>query len=304
MIEKSLNVVVTGATSGIGRAIATALAADGHRIFACARRQDRLDALESDVPLAFSQTCDVADGAQVKAFLAAVDERSPGLDVLFNGAGAFGEIGPIGALDPTSWWHTMQVNLLGTMLFCHHALPLLRRSESRRIVNFAGGGAFAPLPYYSAYAVSKSAVVRFTETLAEEVKGEGISANCMAPGFVITEIHDATLQAGPQRAGNAMYSHTRKKLEAGSVPMELVVEFARYLLTERASGLTGKTISVSFDPWDTTTFNSNIEALNASDLYTARRINLVNLEPSDLRRILEEASAETKASRSLLGRKN
>lgn len=300
MTNTPLDIVITGATSGIGKAVALALAADGHRLYVCARRQDQLEEMAKTAPLAMVRTCDVGNEEDVKAFLAEVAERTQGIDVLINAAGSFGEIGLVGEMDTAAWWQTIQVNLFGTVTFCHHALPLLRAGRGKRIINFAGGGAFSPLPRYSAYAVSKSAVVRFTESLAEEIKSEGLVANCMAPGFVITEIHDATLKAGPQRAGDPMFSHTQKKLQHGSVPMATVVECARYLLTDRAAGLTGKTISVSFDPWDSDAFNAHIETINQSDIYTGRRINPANLEDHDLRDVLLAAAQATKSKRALV----
>ena len=147
-----------------------------------------------------------------------------------------------------------------------------------KIVTFSGGGAFNSLPRYSAYAASKAAVVRLTETLADELRPRGIAVNGVAPGFVKTEIHDATLAAGPDAAGPEFFAMTQAKLADGAVPIDVPVDCVRFLLSSAARSLTGKTISANFDPWSSAVFQKHIEELGQSDLYTMRRINLVNLD--------------------------
>jgi len=164
-------------------------------------------------------------------------------------------------------------------------------------VNVSGGGAFAPFPNYSAYAVSKAAVVRLTETLAVELAPQGIAVNAIAPGFVATEIHDATLREGVERAGQEHFEQTQRLLRQGAVPIERVVACLQFLLSDRAEGLTGKTISASFDPWGTPTFTAWIPQMNQSELYTLRRINLGHLADIELRHALTSAQRQTALSR-------
>ena len=287
----TLNVVVTGASSGIGEAVSKALIGEGHRVFLCARREDRLRALTQDGRLASHFKVDVGDEAQVKAFADKVGSLVDGVDAVICCAGAYGPIGSIAAVDSRQWWDALQANLFGTFATVKHFVPLLSGRKGARIVMFSGGGAFNPLPNYSAYAVSKAGIVRLMETLAEELKPAGIAVNGVAPGFVRTEIHEATLAAGPELAGQAFYEMTQAKLREGSVPMEVPVDCVRFLLSSAADGLTGKTISASFDPWGSAEFSHNIDLLNRSDLYTMRRVNLVNL-PED-----EAATRLAKAAR-------
>lgn len=279
--------LITGASSGIGAAAARALAADGWIVHACARREERLRAVVGEN--GFTYRCDVGDAADVAAMAAAVASRTPALDALVTAAGSFGAIGAIGTVDPDAWLNGLRVNLFGTYLCVHHLLPLLKAALDPRIVNFSGGGAFNAVPNYSSYAVSKAGVVRLTENLAAELAHLGIRVNAMAPGFVATEIHEATLAAGEDAAG-ALYAETRAKMERGAIPMEIPVACLRYLLSD-ACRLTGKTISASFDPWRSGLFEAHEQALNAGDLYTMRRMNAVNL-PGD-----EVAAAIVKAPR-------
>src|SRR5207245_2863608 len=219
-----MTLIVTGASSGIGAALVSALFADGHRLFVCARRGDRLDEVTRNGKLAQARVCDVSDEAQVEAFIAWVKMMTPHVDALLNCAGGFGAIGPIGVSSSDEWFHTVRVNLFGTYLMIKHALPLLLGAAAPRIVNCSGGGAFSPFPNYSAYSCSKAAVVRLTECLAAELAPQGVAVNAIAPGFVATAAHQATMEAGIDRAGALHYRRTKAILEGGGVSIEHVGE--------------------------------------------------------------------------------
>jgi len=271
-------IVITGASSGIGASLTRALSADGHRLFVCGRREDRLLEVTQDNPLARWQVVDVANNVEVEAFARMVYSETPMVDALICCAGTFGPIGLVTEIDPTDWWRTLQTNLLGTFLAIHHFVPLMKSGDGR-IITFSGGGAFNPLPRCSSYASSKAAVVRLTETIAQELQSTGISANCIAPGFINTEIHQATLNAGPVVAGSDFFSVTKAKLSEGAVPMHVPIDCIRFLLSDLSRGLTGKTISANFDPWSTPNFQNSIQEINESELYTMRRVNFNNFEP-------------------------
>jgi len=222
----------------------------------------------------------------MRAFFQWVKTHTASIDALVNAAGSFGAIGPAIETDSRAWRKTLETNLVSTYLMIKRAAPLMVRERSPRIVNFSGGGAFAPFPNYSAYAVSKAGIVRLTETLAVELAPRGIAINAIAPGFVATEIHEATLREGVERAGHEHFEQTQRLLRQGAVPIERVVACAAFLLSDRAHGLTGKTISASFDPWSAPAFVEHIAHINQSDLYTMRRINLGDLPDSPLRQAL------------------
>ena len=289
-MNKQSHIVITGASSGIGAELAQALAAEGHALYLCARRAEALNEITRNNTLAFGFACDVSCEEQVKEFVSQIQTKTPHVDALINCAGGFGAIGIVPETDSREWLRTIEVNLYGTYLMTKHIVPLMVSERHPRIINFSGGGAFSPFPNYSAYAVSKAAVVRLTENLALELGPLGITVNAVAPGFVVTQIHQATLRVGREKAGDEHFEHTLQKLSEGAVPIEVPVACVCFLLSEQARGLTGKTISASFDPWASPVFQEQIPDLNQSELYTMRRINLVNLSEGPLRTDLSAAS--------------
>jgi NAD(P)-dependent dehydrogenase (short-subunit alcohol dehydrogenase family) len=287
-----LRILISGGSSGIGAAIAHSLAEQGHRIFICARRADRLAAVAQGFPSIEAHICDVSDEGQIEGLFTSLRSKTDALDVVINCAGGFGEIGPITMTDSSRWWATLETNLKGTYLFIRHALPLLQKGDHPRIINFAGGGAFSPFPNYSAYACSKAAIVRLTECLAGELAPLNVRINAIAPGFVPTPMHQATLAAGEERAGRMHYQRTHAILRQGGPSMDHVTNCVRMMILPALDELTGKTISSNFDPWETPIFKECLPDIVRSDLYTLRRINIVNLPDGRLRETLSRPWVE------------
>jgi NAD(P)-dependent dehydrogenase (short-subunit alcohol dehydrogenase family) len=285
---KPMRVVICGASSGIGARLARALADEGHHLFICARRADRLEAVKDGSEKIDTFICDVADKGQVEAFAAGIAAKTDAVDVLINCAGGFGEIAPIGSADSDRWWQTLEVNLKGVYLSIQCMLPLLSNGHQPRVINFAGGGAFSPFPNYSAYACSKTAIVRLTECLAAELAPANIRVNAIAPGFVPTEMHQATLRAGEDRAGRLQFQRTQAILNQGAPSMENVVNCVKALMSPALDEFTGKTVSSNFDPWQTEAFRELMPDIVRSDLYTLRRVNIVNLPDGRLRSRLSQ----------------
>ena len=295
--RRPLRIVISGASSGIGARLAQALAADGHNVFICARRADRLASVAHDFPAIKTFVCDVSHDRQVNNFITALSANTEAVDVLINCAGGFGEIGPITVADSSRWWQTIEVNLKGTYLVIQGMLPLLMKGKQPRVINFAGGGAFSPFPNFSAYACAKTAIVRLTECLAAELAASNIRVNALAPGFVPTEMHEATLQAGEERAGRMQFQRTRAIMSQGAPGMENVVNCVRMLISPLLDDLTGKTISSNFDPWQAPTFKICLPDIVRSDLYTLRRVNVVNLPDGRLRTTLSQPWVDCLPSR-------
>jgi NAD(P)-dependent dehydrogenase (short-subunit alcohol dehydrogenase family) len=276
MEQKQLNILITGAGTGIGAELAKNLSIDGHKIIICGRRISRLREVAKSSKNIKYYICDISNENQVKKFNDLLKRELDHLDVIINNAGIFGAIGRIDRTDSKLWKKAFEINTFGTYLITKYFLGLLLKSEAKKIINFAGGGAFNAFPNYSAYAVSKAAVVRLSENAAFELKELGVKVNCIAPGFVATDLHEATLKAG-ESAGD-QFRLTKEKLVKGATPVDIPVGCVKFLISEESGGLTGKTISANFDKWGNDVFKESINEITESELYTMRRINIVNLD--------------------------
>ena len=132
-----------------------------------------------------------------------------------NNAGINGPIGSTDEVDWDEWERTIRVNLFGSVLCCRAILPHFRANGYGKIIQLSGGGATSPRPRLSAYAASKAAVVRFAETLAEELRDTGIDVNAIAPGALNTRLLDEVLEAGPERVGDAFYERALEQRSGG-----------------------------------------------------------------------------------------
>jgi NAD(P)-dependent dehydrogenase (short-subunit alcohol dehydrogenase family) len=269
--------IVTGANQGLGRAIALRYAEEGASLALCARDATLLAQAGSAVAAALHKgqhvlvhPADVARPADCAAFVARTLERFTRVDILVNNAGVYGPKGAVEEVDWDQWVAAIEVNLLGSVLMCRAVLPHFKRQRSGKIVQLSGGGATSPLPFISAYAASKAAVVRFVETLAEETRAHGIEANAIAPGALNTRMLDEVLAAGPERVGDDFYARARKQRETGGAPLAAGADLAVFLASARSDGITGKLISAVWDPWRD--FEAHRADLAATDVYTLRRI--------------------------------
>ena len=187
-----------------------------------------------------------------------------------NNAGVYGPKGAIEDVGWQEWVRTIEINLYGSVLMCRGVLPHFKAQRHGKIVQLSGGGATNPLPRISAYAVSKAAVIRFVETLAEEVRDNHIDVNAIAPGALNTRMLDEILDAGPEKVGRAFYERSVKQRESGGAPLEKGAELAVFLGSSLSDGITGKLISAIWDPWSS--FREHLDELSSTDVYTLRRI--------------------------------
>ena len=271
-------ILITGGGSGIGAEVAKELSLNGHTSIICGRTLEKLKKISEGNSNILHYVCDVSDERNVEEMYNFINKKFNSLDVIINCAAIQGEIGRTDKTNPDNWKKTIEIGLFGTYLIIRYFLNILLKSETKKIINFAGGGAFNAFPNYSAYAVSKAGIVRFTENIAEEFRDMGVKANCVAPGFVTTDIHKQTLTAGKRKAGNDYYEFTLKKLKKDSVPIEIPIKCIKFLISPESGNLTGKTISANFDKWESPIFKKYIDEINNSDLYTSKRVNLRNLE--------------------------
>lgn len=269
--------IITGANQGLGLEIAKKYVEAGASLMICARNWELLAKAKSDlVGLAGSGqeihavAADVAREDDVRSVVEAARQQLGNIDVLVNNAGIYGPKGTVEEADWQEWARALEVNLYGSVLMARAVLPHFKARRAGKIVQLSGGGATSPLPRLSAYAVSKAAIVRFVETLAEEVRPFGIDVNSIAPGALNTRMLDEVLEAGPEKVGQAFYERAMKQKKSGGTPLDKGAELAVFLASSRGDGITGKLISAVWDPWST--LPEHLDELAGSDIYTLRRI--------------------------------
>ncbi|MFZ3213983.1 MAG: SDR family oxidoreductase [Terriglobales bacterium] len=215
--------VVTGASRGIGLAIAQALADAGCRVALAARFRDAAQIREIQRKLgAFAQSCDVRDERSVSAFFAAVKQRFGRVDVLVNNAGIGGPSRNVAQLSPEDWREIIETNLTGMFLCTRAALPLMKRGAS--IVNNLSVSARGVFPGMSAYNASKHGAAGFTNTLREELREKGIRVIGLYPGATDTAIWEQFWPQAPRQRMMSAETIARAVVFALSLPPEATVE--------------------------------------------------------------------------------
>jgi NAD(P)-dependent dehydrogenase (short-subunit alcohol dehydrogenase family) len=184
--------IVTGGGRGIGRAIALRLAHAGAAVAVAARSREEVEEVTGTIASGDGQSIavstDVTNEHAVESLIDRVETSFGPPTLLVNNAGSWAHIGPVAESNPAAWWHDVEVSLKGTFLCARAVLPTMLREGRGRIVNVSSYAAVAPSPYMTAYACAKTAVLRFTDSLAAELESSGVFAFSITPGFVRTQL--------------------------------------------------------------------------------------------------------------------
>jgi NAD(P)-dependent dehydrogenase (short-subunit alcohol dehydrogenase family) len=279
--------VVTGGGRGVGRAAALAFAEAGAAVMVTARSTDEIEEtaalITADGGRAASFPADVTNLESLKELLAFTEAELGVPSLLMNNAGG-GEPGSSGrfeTLEPEAIVAGLQINLISTMLLTRLVLPGMLDAGSGRIINVASGAGMLAMPFLAPYNVGKTGVVRFSESLALELEGRGVSVFSMTPGNVLTKL-TAPLWPGRQQfiaappdgapwifpPGHAMEDH-------GWYPPERAAELCLFLASGAADALSGRFFSVHYDESELV---AHADRIDREQLYTLRIATLNGIE--------------------------
>jgi NAD(P)-dependent dehydrogenase (short-subunit alcohol dehydrogenase family) len=219
--------VVTGAGTGVGKAVALALAREGYTVVLAGRRQDKLEETASEAKSAGGETLvvptDVADPASVRALFARTKEKFGRLDVLFNNAGIGAPAVPLEELPLETWQKVVDTNLTGMFLCTQEAIKIMKAQNPRggRIINNGSISAHTPRPRSVAYTATKHAVTGLTKQTALDCRGQDICCGQIDIGNAATPLTDRMVQGqGVMQPDGRMMTESR--MEAGDVGRAVV----------------------------------------------------------------------------------
>ncbi|MFC7058175.1 SDR family NAD(P)-dependent oxidoreductase [Halovenus salina] len=232
--------IVTGASSGIGEAIATAFARDGANVVVCSREQGNVDPVADEINdgdrpgHALAVECDVTDPAAVEALIEATVAEFGGVDCLVNNAGASFMAG-FDNLSENGWKTIVDINLHGTY-HCTQAAGDALADGGGTVLNLASVAGQQGAPYMSHYGAAKAGVINLTSTLAYEWASEGVRVNCIAPGFVATPGVEAQM-------GVTAEDVDRETVDRQMGTSEEIADIARFLASPASSYIVGETVT-------------------------------------------------------------
>ncbi|MCZ6908341.1 MAG: SDR family NAD(P)-dependent oxidoreductase [Rickettsia endosymbiont of Ixodes persulcatus] len=268
--------IISGASQGLGATIADFFVKEGASVVICARdkkllfeKKVKLQSIAPNEVKVVAVVVDVSSPKEVKQLCEVAEIELGGLDILVANAGVYGPKGCFETNDWEEWNRTIDINLKGTALQCRAVVPLFKKQKQGKIILIAGGGATKPMPNFSAYAASKAGIIRFSETLAQELSPFNINVTAISPGALNTRMLEEVLSIGPEIVGEKFYQQAIRQKEKGGDSLELAAKLCVYLASE-TNGITGKLISAIWDPWEK--FHKYYEEIINTDIYTLRRI--------------------------------
>lgn len=233
--------IVTGASRGIGEAIALGFVREGATVVIASRKQDALDEVAATLTAAGGHVLAIAthtgDESQCKNLIERAVEAYGRVDILVNNAATNPHFGPITTAEASHWQKIIEVNLLGYFYLCKYAAESMTKTGGGRIINMASVAGINPAPLMGVYSVSKAAVIMLTKSLAMELGGSNIQVNAIAPGIIKTKFA-AALWSDPD-----ISKRYTDRTPAGRIgEPEDVVEAVIYLASPASSYMSGQVL--------------------------------------------------------------
>jgi 3-hydroxybutyrate dehydrogenase len=237
-------VVITGASQGIGAAIAEVFADSNANLILLSRNEKKLSTISQKLSAKY-HILDVSNEDQVKKVFSEIEK----IDILINNAGVY-FTSPVAEIDTKKWKELLDVNLNGAMYCTRSALPIMIKNNFGRIINISSISGKTGDPYGSAYCASKFALIGFTQSLAQEVARNNITANCICPGWVETKMAEDILHDEKYAKLIGIKKEDLKTSSLEAVPIGRYVHpkevgyLALYLASDYANAITGQAINI------------------------------------------------------------
>jgi len=252
---KGQRIVVTAGASGIGRAIADTLIANGAQVAICDVSDEFLGDFRKAHPRAHAVKADVANDDEVAALFEGAGEALGGLDALINNAGIAGPTGRVEEITPAQWRRCIEVCLTGQFLCAHHAVPLIRKSGGGAIVNMSSAAGRFGYAFRTPYSSAKWGIIGLTQSLAKEIGPDNIRVNAILPGIVEGPRMTGVIRDRASQIGISYEEMESRYLEKVSlrrmVSPQDVADMVLFLLSPAGKNISGQSLGV----------DGNVEAL-------------------------------------------
>lgn len=276
MSKKNIgHVLITGASSGLGAAVARKLSKLGYVLTVAARTTSQLEQLaeelnQSTQARVFPITMDVSSWEDVDLGTSDAFGRHGPFSGVVHCAGVLGPFGPISRVSSTEWENAIRTNLVGTFNLTKSISGKFREQEST-FITLSGGGATKPMPYMTSYAASKSGLVRFIESVALDQEFGAVSCIVLAPGPMKTRMLDQILNQDIATIGTHLHELAQSSASKSTGNMDRAVDFIARFVEQPELRLSGRLVSAVWDPWDEW-LKGDFSALEHPDNFTLRRV--------------------------------
>ena len=276
MSLKNKNVIITGSTGGLGSELAFKYLNEGANLILIGRDQLKLNNLKSKLKKSTQHNqfivtikLDLSKLNSISKIIHKELKKISKIDILINCAAVQGPIGQSWENNFKDWEKSFNINFYSLMIMTNTILPYMLKNNSGSIINISGGGSTSSRPDFSSYAIAKTALVRYTEILADELSKTKIKVNAIAPGVMATKMIKQVIKF-KKNITNIKEVVSAEKVLAEGDNKQKAIDLCIFLSKKESNGISGKLISAVWDPWrHLSRYKSH---LANSDIYTLRRI--------------------------------